>query len=314
MAEENDQLDEELETGTEEAQDESNEDTSDEDERSNKSSDESEGEEQAAAGESDEDREARRERNRQMREDRKKRRHEKEESYKRELSARDRVIQEQNERLMALERRSQGADMAALDNAIKQSADAYTHFKKQHALAIEQANGAVAADAAENMSIARQRFEQLNNVKQKAQRQAQAPQPLDPRLANHAKAWMDKNKWYDPSGKDEDSSIALTIDSRMAQEGWDPTTPEYWDELDSRVKRYMPHRVNLGYNKSQGQNKRPPVAGSGRETSSSGNKSTYKLSSERVKALKDMGVWDDPVAREEHIKNFRDYDKANGLI
>lgn len=268
----------------------------------------------AVDGESDEDSTSRTERNRQWREERKRRRKEKEESYRRELAARDRLIAEQEARLAAVERRTQGADAAALDNAIRQAADAYNQFKHVHATAVEQANGSMATDAAEKMALARQRFEQLNGIKTQMSRRQAAPQPLDPRLVNHAQSWMEKNAWYDPSGRDDDSAIALTIDQRMAMQGWDPTTPEYWDELSARVAKVLPHRSKPMYNRGQGASGRPPVAGSGREGSSGSTRSVYKLSSERVKALKDAGVWDDPKQREEYIKNFRDYDKANGLI
>lgn len=264
---------------------------------------------------SGEDSDSRRERNRQWREERKRRRKEKEESYRRELAARDRLIAEQEARLAAVERRTQGADAAALDNAIQQAAQAYNQFKTIHATAVEQANGSMATDAAEKMALARQRFEQLNGIKANMSRRQAAPQPLDPRLVNHAQAWMQKNTWYDPSGNDDDSAIALTVDQRMAAQGWDPTTPEYWEELSARVSKVLPHRAKPGYNKGSGAGNRPPVAGSGRESSSGGSsRSVYKLSSERVKALKDAGVWDDPKQREEYIKNFREYDKANGLI
>lgn len=279
---------------------------------------EGEGEDSRLSGEdgdSDEDPTSRTERNRQWREERKRRRKEKEESYRRELAARDRLIAEQEARLAAVERRTQGADAAALDNAIRQAADAYNQFKHVHATAVEQANGSMATDAAEKMALARQRFEQLNGIKTQMSRRQAAPQPLDPRLVNHAQSWMEKNAWYDPSGRDDDSAIALTVDQRMAAQGWDPTTPEYWEELSARVSKVLPHRAKSVYNRTQGSGiARPPVAGSGREGSSGSNRGVYKLSSERVQALKDAGVWDDPKQREEYIKNFREYDKANGLI
>lgn len=273
-----------------------------------------EAEELAVAGESDEDAEQRRQRNRKMREERKERRRAKEDSYRRELQARDAIIQEQNERLAALERRSQGADMAQIDHAIKQSADAYGYFKQQHALAVEQANGQAAADATEKMLQAQNRYNHLTNIKQQATRQQQAPQPLDPRLRQHAENWMSRNQWYNPSGGDEDSDIMLTIDARMAREGWDPRQAEYWQELDARAKKYLPHRYNRGYNSERGGSVAPPpVTGSGRDSAPSG-KATYKLSPERKQAMIAAGIYDDPVKRNEQIKAYMDYDKRHGLI
>lgn len=239
--------------------------------------------EQGDEGESEEDAEARRERNRQRRAESKQKRKDYIESLKRELSARDRIINEMNQRLSTVERKSNGSEMAQLEQAEREAVQAYNHFKDINAKAIEQANGTVAIEAQEKMFAARQRYEQLQNIKKSMQAKQQTPQPLDPRLVNHAQEWMEKNSWYDPAGKDEDSAVALTIDNRLAAEGWDPTTPEYWKELESRVKKYLPHRANSGYNKPKVGN-RPPVAGSGRESSSSG-KSTYRLSSEDRKSV-----------------------------
>jgi hypothetical protein len=53
------------------------------------------------------------------------------------------------------------------------------------------------------------------------------------------------------------------------------------------------------------------VTGSGRESGNSGNSGSYKLSADRVSALKDAGIWDDPKQRAEAVKRFRDYDKQN---
>ena len=281
-----------------------------EDERLN-DSEQDDGEEEGHAEETAEETEARKERNRQRRQESKQRRKDYVESLKRELAARDRIINEMNSRLSTVERKSTGSEMAQLENAEREAVQAYNYFKDINAKAIEQANGQVAIEAQEKMFQARQRLQQLQGIKQAMSRRQAAPQPLDPRLVNHAQDWMERNKWYDPSGRDEDSEIALTIDRRMAQEGWDPTTPEYWQELDSRVKRYLPHRAKSGYNRNNtgGSRSAPPVAGSGRESTSS--KGTYKLSSDRVQALKDAGLWDDPKQRAEAIKRFQQYDKEN---
>jgi hypothetical protein len=259
--------------------------------------------------------EEKRERNRRRRAESKEKRKEYIDSLKRELSSRDRVINEMNQRLSTVERKSTGSEMAQLDNAEQEAVKAYTYFRDINAKAIEQANGAVAIEAQEKMFEARRRVEQLQGIKQAMTKRQSAPQPLDPRLINHAQSWMGKNQWYDPSGRDEDSAVTLTIDNRLAQEGWDPTTPEYWTELESRIKKFLPHRVKSGYNSTQGSGKRnpPPVSGSGRESSSSGSTS-YKLSPDRVQAIKDAGAWDDPGKRAAMVKSFQAYDKerANG--
>ena len=191
--------------------------------------------------------------------------------------------------------------------------DAYNFFKQQHADAVTQANGQMASEANERMLSAMVRARELNNIRQAAQRPQQQQQPLDPRLKMQAETWLDRNNWYDPNGQDADSQIAMTVDRQMHQSGWDPTTPQYWDELDARLKKYLPHRYNVGYTKPQGNRAKAPVAGSGRESSNQPS-GGYKLSADRVTALKEAGMWDDPKQRAEAIKRFQQFDKeqANG--
>lgn len=258
--------------------------------------------------EGEDEREAIRERRRQERKHRKEAQREREDTLRRELASRDAIINELRSKVEVIERRNTGSEVAQIENGKKQAAQAYNFFKDQIRVAGEAGNHAAVADATEKMIQAQRKFDELSRVEQVFKQRQAAPQPLDPRLANHAQAWMERNKWYDPSGQDQDSEIAMRIDQRLAQEGWDPTTKEYWDELSSRVKKYLPHRVNSG--KMESTKPRSTVSGSGRESStSSANRASYKLSAERVHALKEAGLWDDPKKRAEAIKRFRDYDK-----
>ena len=265
--------------------------------------------EMSAAADEDE-REAIRERRRQERKHRKEAQREREDTLRRELAARDSIINEMRQKLEVIERRNTGSELAQIENGKRQAAQAYQFFKDQIRIAGEAGNHAAVADATEKMIQAQRKFDELQNVEQVFKQRQTAPQPLDPRLANHAKSWMERNKWYNPAGTDQDSEIAMRIDHRLAQEGWDPTTKEYWEELDARIKKYLPHRANRG--KIENTKPKAVVTGGERESSgSSSNQSTYKLSAERVQALKDAGMWDDPKQRAEAIKRFRDYDKQN---
>lgn len=311
MAEQDIELD--LETGEEVvAKPETNEAVEDDeaDTRSD-SSEESSGaqDEEMDNAEGEGEREAIRERRRQERKHRKEAQREREDNLRRELASRDAIINELRSKVEVIERRNTGSEVAQLENGKKQAAQAYNFFKDQIRVAGEAGNHAAVADATEKMIQAQRRFDELSRVEQVFKQRQSAPQPLDPRLANHAQAWMERNSWYDPSGQDQDSEIAMRIDHRLAQEGWDPTTKEYWDELSARVKKYLPHRVNSG--KIERSKPRSVVTGSGRENASASSVATYKLSSERVQALKDAGIWDDPKQRAEAIKRFRDYDKQN---
>jgi len=118
---------------------------------------------------------------------------------------------------------------------------------------------------------------------------------------------MSNNSWYDPQGKDPDSKVALAIDQAMGEEGWNPKTAEYWEELDNRLQKYLPHRYTGETDEKPIRNSRPrsAVTGSGRESaSSSGGKNTFTLSPDQVRAMKDAGMWDDPDKRAKMIRRY----------
>lgn len=269
---------------------------------------EDDSEEQESDGDTDEEAEAKRERNRKRRHENKERKKEYVDSLRRELAARDELLQQALDRLGAIENRSNQTDIAALDNEIKKTADAYNYFKNQINLAVQQQNGAVVADATEKMIKAQRKYEQLAGVKQAVSQQRQSPAPLDPRVKSNAEAWLSRNSWYDPMARDQDSRIVKQLDNDLAAEGWNPTTEQYFKELDARIKKYLPHKVSSRYDSGKS---RSPVAGSGRETSNSNATSSYRLSAERVQAMKDAGIYDDPKARAEAIKRYQAYDKRN---
>lgn len=260
-------------------------------------------------GETDDERESIRERRRAERKHRKQAQREREESLRRELQARDSVINELSSKVAAIERRGNSSELAQLENAKKQTAQAYAYFKDQIRIATETGNGAAVAEATEKMLQSQKRFDELQNYERAYRQRSVAPAPLDPRLINHAQGWMERNRWFDPAAKDPDSRVAMTLDQAMAEEGWDPTTPQYWEELSSRIKKYLPHRVGGDTMKSA--RPRSVVAGASRESSGADSGKTYRLSADRVQALKDAGIWDDPKQRAEAIKRFREYDKQN---
>lgn len=256
----------------------------------------------------DDEREAIRARRREERRNRKQHAREREFTLKRELASRDAVINELQARQDAIERRNAGSELAQLDTAKRNIAQAYNYYKDQIRVASEKGDGTSVAEATERMIQAQRKFDEISATENAFKQAKSAPQPLDPRLASHAQKWMANNRWYDPNARDQDSLVARALDQRLAEEGWDPTTEAYWDELSARVKKYLPQRIGSGKMNTQTKPK-AVVAGSGRDSGGSGSKGTYKLSSERVQAMKDAGIWDHPEKRAEAVKRYREYDK-----
>jgi hypothetical protein len=217
--------------------------------------------------------------------------------------------QELAEQVAILMKKSNSSDIARLNKAMEDAHNKTLFAKQKMAQAIADGNGELHASAQEMWFESRRQFEALDAVKRKAtaqprQRTIQAP---DPQLQRHASNWMENNQWYDPNGKDPDSKVALTIDQAMAEEGWNPKTPQYWEELDNRLQKYLPHRYTGDADEKPTQ-KRPRnfVTGSGRESASSSaiGKNQFALTREQVSAMKDAGMWDDPDKRAKMIRRY----------
>lgn len=281
------------------------------------------GEEDSDEGDkTDEEREEIRARRRQERQERRRRAKEREERYKADLAARDAQIAQMQQQLAVITGKTTGAEVAQLDQAIKNSAQAYEYYKTQLAEGTKVGDGSLVADATEKMFQSRQAFEHYNNIKKQYLRSANAPSPIDSRVKSLAEKWASENRWYDPAGGNIESRVAKTIDDALVQEGYNPATELYWEELSKRVKKFIPSDQNLGYNRptgtgSSGPSKQTPktqkstVVGSSRN-SSPGSTGTYQISAERKQALQDAGLWDDPKLRAEAIKRYKEYDKSQG--
>jgi hypothetical protein len=229
--------------------------------------------------------------------------------------------QELSQRLQSVEHRTHGAELGRIDKAIEDQSVRINYAKMKIADATKNQDGDAMNEAQDLLYEARRAHEALSNLK----KQAAANNPRaasagpDKNMQRLAASWMERNPWYDPAESDEDSAIALAIDRRMAKDGWDPKTSEYWDELDSRLQKRLPHHYTDSedgdsHRRTDGAQSRPRsvVTGSGRESSpSNGKKNRFILSADHVKAIKDAGMWDDTKARERMVRRYMNEAKNN---
>lgn len=223
------------------------------------------------------------------------------------LALLERQNQELLERLSAVERKTHTADLARIDKTIEDTSLKLNYAKAKIAEATNAQDGEALAKAQEMWYDARQQLDALNNLKKAAIQPRQQQNIPDPRLQRLAADWMDRNGWYKPDNKDLDSKIAKQVDEALTAEGWDPTTSDYWEELDNRLHQYLPHRYNRNTDESPSARSKPRsvVTGSGRESSTrAGGSNTFMLNPEQVRAMKDAGYWDDPEKRNRMIKRY----------
>ena len=218
------------------------------------------------------------------------------------------------ERLAKVEQRTSGAELARLDKSIDDTAVQVEYAKMKIREAMDSRDGDAMVQAQELLADSKNRLENLNSIKKQAVSQMSQPQRQniqvpDQAVQRHAANWMKANSWYDPQWADVDSEIAQMVDKQLTKEGYDPGTEEYWQELSERLKPRMPHNF-----RQQRDGKNPPpksiVGGSGRESGATIRNGDYVLDPERVRAMKEAGMWDDVEKRKKMIARYIASDRA----
>ena len=218
-------------------------------------------------------------------------------------------------RLSSVEKQTSQFNISAVDQKLNEALNEAQLAERIMAKAIEQGQGEDVTKALQIRDAALERARQLKAAKEEAEKPIPQSKPQkDPRVAAYAQEWVKMNNWYDPSGKDEDSAIVKVIDQRLAAEGYNPASEDYWIELDNRVAKRLPHRYaeDTPMEKPKPATKRggPPVGGKREYAAPSTRKEVY-ISPERKQALIDAGVWDNPDLRQKYIKRYADYDRNN---
>jgi hypothetical protein len=200
--------------------------------------------------------------------------------------------------------------------------------------AVEEGNGravvhydAIIAQAAKNIDT-------LSQLREKPIRAPGGDPGLPQAAAENIRTFGQEHAWWDPSGGDEASRIVLAIDRAVANEGYDPSTPEYFEEVEARMKghRRLNALVDLAYlgdlddgddeppprrtreaepARRDTRDKRdtrggPPVGGrSDARGGPNGQGNKVYIPPELKKNLQEAGLWDDPARRTRAIKEYQ---------
>ena len=113
---------------------------------------------------------------------------------------------------------------------------------------------------------------------QPVQRPQQPPPPPDPK----AEAWASKNTWF---GEDEPMTLtSFSIHRKLMEEGLDPTSDMYYNEIDKRMKDTFPHKFEQSSTPTQ------TVASANRGGPIKARKGTVRLTPSQVAISKKLGV------------------------
>jgi len=108
-------------------------------------------------------------------------------------------------------------------------------------------------------------------------RQPAPPPPPDPK----AQDWAENNKWF---GEDEPMTLtSFSIHRKLMEEGFDPSSDSYYNEVDKRMKETFPHKF-------ESSTPTQSVASANRGAQPARRKGTVRLTPSQVAIAKKLGV------------------------
>lgn len=258
----------------------------------------------------------------------------------REARDRDRTeltfLRQRNEQLerrfSAVESRVNQTETATIDQRLGHVRTQLQAADEVIAAAIDAGKGKDVVEAQKiRDQLIRQETLLLNHKQQRAATGRQQENQLDPAHVEQAQQFLRKNSWYKIGGEDADSQRLGHIDDQVLKDGYDPATPAYWQELDRRARKALPHRFKSKTKEveedddedddedetGEKETPKPRSKAKGGPTFRSGGRNvTLKkgqvyVSRERRQAMEEAGVWEDPVLRKQYLSSYAKYDRDN---
>ncbi len=171
------------------------------------------------------------------------------------------------------------SQLASASDALKKA------LEVNDAEAIVKANQAIAKATIEQERhrLAKERQESQPEVKpqEQTQPQVQPEAQVDPK----AKAWAEENPWF---GENEEMTmLAMGLDKKLKQEGFDPRSDEYYTEINKRIRKRFPEEFEE--EKTSSANRVAPADSTASRSSNKGRR-TVKLSPSQVAMAKRLNV------------------------
>ena len=126
----------------------------------------------------------------------------------------------------------------------------------------------------------------------------EAPSQPDPK----AEAWADKNRWF---GTDRAMTYtAFDLHKTLVdQEGYDPKSDEYYEEIDKRIRLEFPHKFDTNDTNNKGNTTKPAQTVASATRSVKSSRKTISLTPSEVAIAKKLGVsLEDYAKQKKHMK------------
>ena len=209
-------------------------------------------------------------------------------------------IQQLQEQLNSQDKKLKDTEIASLTNQekslqqqLKNSEEAYkSAYDSGDKDKMLEAQKAIADATTKLQFVDAKRWYQQDQ--QSKQEQPQQPQQAQQRVKPNSLAieWKEDNEtWFqkDPIM----TQGALVINQQLLQEGFDPDTKEFYNEVSRRIKKEFPHKFG-----EQDDPTKPAQVVAGKSRTSASSKGKIRLSQEDVRLAKKMGVPLDVYAKE----------------
>ena len=139
----------------------------------------------------------------------------------------------------------------------------------------------------EETKVAQAAFEKQQSEKKpqvNLPRQTAAAGTPDPK----AEAWSEKNTWF---GKDTAMTYtAFDLHQKITDEGFDPSSDEYYADIDKRIRLEFPHKFANNSDTAEKQTTKPVQTVASAKRSTRSGRKTVRLTPSQVAIAKKLGV------------------------
>ena len=201
---------------------------------------------------------------------------------------------EAEQRIAELEDRLSSMERKTIDIASKSLTNQYSSISQKLKQAIEEGNTEEQIKLYESMADISSQMNKTQEYASELPKKSETKKTVPPLAAD----WVKENsQWFNKPGYRKETAMAYGIDAELTEEGWDASDPEYYDEMNKRLKA-----SNLPYfsksedsasqtdkNVVQKANRvQSPVAGVSRKKGIDSNR--VKLTSEDLDTARKFGI------------------------
>ena len=201
---------------------------------------------------------------------------------------------EAEQRIAELEDRLATMEKKTIDIASKSLTNQYSSISQKLKQAIEEGNTEEQIKLYESMADIRSQMNKTQEYASELPKKSESKKTVPPLASD----WVKENsQWFNKPGYRKETAMAYGIDAELTEEGWDANDPEYYDEMNKRLKA-----SNLPYfNKSEesasqtdknvvqkANRVQSPVAGVSRKKGADSNR--VKLTSEDLDTARKFGI------------------------